>query len=374
MYAPPDFHVLFFSIIELNLLSQQSMVLLVGLEELSGNLRNIDRTKRDLKAAYPMIDLLLENAVAPSGSDPTRAINFADLVGCADCVAFPEANLVTNYLEGFVESVDSTYGCVSVHGGVVSATNNWFFLHPDETMLLSLYLQSESHASTLRDVPVFLPVKSPTVPFRLVTCDLVSGVTVSVLCGPSPSLSDLEDILGKCWGSSQPLLASLQSIHPRRFPLVKVDTSVLAFMVINLDTRKVLSSLQPHYCSSGDAGVTKKTEGSDMSPARKSDILRSFYRMTVGPIFPDIFIANPYGVDPTSGEALAYKAVPHAQLSHGVSDTYVVSEFHKCYALQHMQFQLFAIFMSAVPNHSMRNIANRTLDLVIKDKAFSIIK
>ena len=112
-----------------------------------------------------MIDLLLENAVQPS----IRAQNFGDLVGCTDCVAFPEAPMVQvlfpsqsahtkyswkyfkfnnagmsnlqSYLDAFVEMVDSTYGCVMFQGGVVTATKNWFYLHPDETMLLSLYLQ-----------------------------------------------------------------------------------------------------------------------------------------------------------------------------------------------------------------------------------------
>ena len=112
-----------------------------------------------------MIDLLLENAVQPS----IRGQNFGDLVGCTDCVAFPEAPMVKvlktrqsahikysweyfkfniagisnlqSYLDAFVEMVDSTYGCVMFQGGVVTATKNWFYLHPDETMLLSLYLQ-----------------------------------------------------------------------------------------------------------------------------------------------------------------------------------------------------------------------------------------
>ena len=138
--------------------------------------------------------------------------------------------------------------------------------------------------------------------------------------------------------------------------------------MVNLEKRKAFSSLQPHY----QAG--EQTKPTDISVARKIDILRTFYRMTVGPIFPEMFITNPYGIDQNTGEALAYKAVPHVQLNQSVSDTYICSEFHKCYALQHLQYQFFAIFLSAVPNHSMRNIAHRTLQLFLKDKNFSIIK
>jgi len=38
-----------------------------------------------------------------------------------------------------------------------------------------------------------------------------------------------------------------------------------------------------------------------LTPGRKADILRTFYRMTVGPIFPDAFVPTPYGMDQTTG-------------------------------------------------------------------------
>ena len=41
-------------------------------------------------------------------------------------------------------------------------------------------------------------------------------------------------------------------------------------------------------------------------------------------------------------------------MDHPVSETYLNFEFYKCFALRHLQFQFFAIFIAAVPNHSMR--------------------
>ena len=67
-----------------------------------------------------------------------------------------------NFLDSYVESVDSTYGCVLLDGRLVCATKNWWSLHPDEVNLLSLYVKVDSWA-TVKDTPVFLPVKSPTV-------------------------------------------------------------------------------------------------------------------------------------------------------------------------------------------------------------------
>jgi hypothetical protein len=134
----------------------QSMVLMVGLDDLVAQ-RNIERTKRDLRAVYGLIDRFLES-VEPS----EKLATFGDLMGAVDCVIFPESNSVQNHLDNFVEAVDSTYGCILLRGQVVSATKNWWGLHPDEVVLLTNYLLSETEAG-MKDTPVFLPVKSPTV-------------------------------------------------------------------------------------------------------------------------------------------------------------------------------------------------------------------
>ncbi len=137
-----------------------------------------------------------------------------------------------NFLDGYVESVDSTYGSVLLHGKIVAATKNWFFLHPDEIALLSAYATADSWA-TIKDTPVFLPVKSPTVPFRLVTSELVAGVTVCVLCGPAPSLVEIETELLKNWKTTYNLVASLQSLHPRGFPpQIQIDPNILGYLLI----------------------------------------------------------------------------------------------------------------------------------------------
>ena len=109
----------------------QSLVLLIGLEDLVAQ-RNTERIKKDLRvstwlmnhqnynthfkipgllifilyqlcsysqAVYPLIDTLLECAVQPSNNH----VNFGDVVGCTDCIAFPEANLLQ------VDKIDHIY-------------------------------------------------------------------------------------------------------------------------------------------------------------------------------------------------------------------------------------------------------------------------
>ena len=46
-------------------------------------------------------------------------------------------------MEAFVDGADSTYGCVMCENRIVSATKNWWSLHPDEIQLLSEFLASD---------------------------------------------------------------------------------------------------------------------------------------------------------------------------------------------------------------------------------------
>ena len=50
--------------------------------------------------------------------------------------------------------------------------------------------------------------------------------------------------------------------------------------------------MHPH----GEEGDNKQ-----MTTSRKLDTLRTFIRNTVGPIFPDIYVPNPYSIDSNTG-------------------------------------------------------------------------
>ncbi|CAB4068011.1 FUZ [Lepeophtheirus salmonis] len=327
-----------------------SMILVVGFEDLIMQ-KNIDRVKRDLRASYGLIDTLIAN-LQPNEKIST---NFGDLVGSVDCVISTDANNVQNYLDSFTESVDSTYGCVFIDGKIVTSTKNWWGLHPDELTLLSLIVQINSE-STISDIPIFLPIKSPTVPFRLVSAELIHGVRVAVLCGPSPSLEEINFQLCKQWHSSFSLLRSVHAIIPRGFPPFQINTCILGFLLVNLEKRRVLSSMQPHFQKTTSSTVSHdelpSSQGAVMQPSRKLDLLRSFYKNVVGPIFPDILILNNHNVD-ENGDPHSSR-VSHSKVLHPVRETYLCSEYHKCYATQIGQYQMFCLFVAGIPNHNMR--------------------
>ena len=340
----------------------QCLVLLVGLDDLIA-LRNIDRVKRELRASFGLIDCLL-NGLQPSDKTPL----FCDLIGAVDVLVCGESGNITNYLDNFTESVDSTYGCVLAGGRLLAATSNWWSLHPDELCLLSLYIWTEQRA-TLSDTPVFLPVKSPTVPFRLVVYELQAGLQVCVLCGPQPSLAELERMIVKHWRSCAPLLSSLHSSLPRCLPPnILIDRSVLGLVLVNTERKRVLACMAPHH---GTAAHHQKDSRS-LSLARKLDITRTFYRTVVGAVLPSCASPSPHVLE--VGGALLPDHSPHIKCKHQVSEVFSCSEYHKCLVIQSGQYQLFSIFISAVPNHSMRAISHRTLQALIKEKHNNIIK
>ena len=337
----------------------QAMVLLVGLDDLIA-LRNIERVKRELRAAYGVIDCLL-NGLQPSEKTPL----FGDLIGAADVIVCPESGSIASYLENFTESVDSTYGCIMAAGKIITATTNWWSLHPDELCLLSVLVWTEARSS-LSDTPVFLPVKSPTVPFRLVVFELSSEIQVCVLCGPQPSLAELERMIVKQWKSSSHLLTSIHSTLPRCYPSnLLIDRSILGFLLINTEKKRVLVSMMPHHGA-------QQRDARSLSLSRKLDIARTFYRTVVGAVLPSCATPSPHITE--VGGTLMPDHTPHTKLKHQVSEVFSCSEYHKCLGMQSGPYQLFTLFISAVPNHSMRAISQRTLQVLLKEKHHNVIR
>lgn len=65
-------------------------------------------------------------------------------------------------LDTYSECIDSMFSCVLIHGKIAAATESWWSLHPEELKLLSLLAVAENVTSS-KDIPVYLPYRSPTV-------------------------------------------------------------------------------------------------------------------------------------------------------------------------------------------------------------------
>lgn len=300
-----------------------AMVLCVGIDELK-NMRNVERLKRDLRSCYPLIDRLLE--CLDLGDRPSVHVNLLSLVEVMMC----EENLsLQNYLETFAEGLESLFACVMLENCVAVATAGWWELTTEERRLLSLVVSTATN-NTAIDVPVFLPCKSPSVPFRLVSVCLINGVWVSALCGPTPDLSAVEHLAGKLWRPAVDTLRSALQTYPRNIPhTLQIHQGLLGLLLINCEVGKFV-------LSHGAVGNKKESR----SPA---DVLRTFYLQTA------IHLAK-------------------QDLKQRVIESYWCSEYHKLHALRSGNNLMCALYSSAVPTHTMRLITQHTLQMLVSDK------
>ncbi|KAG7319928.1 hypothetical protein KOW79_017071 [Hemibagrus wyckioides] len=273
------------------------MVLVLGLDELA-NARNVERLKRELRSCYGLIDMLLERGV----DDRDQGL-MGDLTHCADCILLPQPDLIQDTLESFTRAAES----------------------------------------------------SPNVALRLLCFQLLPGVIACVLCGPRPSLYQVEnEQVCRFWS---PLAENLRSCldHAERSslsPSVSLRRDVLALLLINRESRRSVTSLS-----------TKATP--HLSPARRWELLRLFYTFAVTRYFTSE--ESPSSECPTA-ELL------HEEFSSGFTHLpvhcYLVTDECKCYAVQTPQHQLFLLTDLSVPTFTLRSVATHTLDAVTTATGF----
>lgn len=156
-----------------------AMVLFTGIDEIK-NSKNIERLKKDMRLCSSIIDSLMDCLdIGDKISIKTNIVNMTECIISSENILlqvfkfYCEIYSIKLYiilnryifktcLEGFMEYLDSIYGCVLVHGCVAAATEGWWSLDSVERKLLTIAITSESVCTTY-DIPVFLPCKSPNV-------------------------------------------------------------------------------------------------------------------------------------------------------------------------------------------------------------------
>ncbi|CAL4170669.1 unnamed protein product, partial [Meganyctiphanes norvegica] len=320
-----------------------SLVLLLGLDTLT-TATNIERLKRDIRPSFPLLDELLARAI---GCDDHPG--FSHLTGCAECLVAPEHNGLQVDVEKFAEGGDSTYSCLMLGGAVVCGTKNFWSLSNTELVLLTL-LVNTNIATTARDLPIYLPNKSPNVPFRMLVVRLTGHVSVVTLCGPTPTLAEMIRAATSFWAPSYQTLEALTTLLPWNITpniLSQLDHSVIGLLLVNYDVKRSVSCvhLSEDNHRSRSIGVTKKMSA-----------LRSAYRTLLGPLM------QPPAMPPED--------VPVLQFHHNhiPLETYVSTELYKIYLIQSSPYQLLVLFPAALPVHIARQVSHRTLSLFTKGK------
>lgn len=111
-----------------------------------------------------------------------------------------------------------------------------------EKCLLSTLVHSLPPVSSY-EIPVYLPVASNKTAYRLLIFQLMESIKVAVLCAPEPSLELALSHVVRFWSIVSDNLKILSHSLPRNLPLsLNLESSVLAFLILNTETHKCLSS------------------------------------------------------------------------------------------------------------------------------------
>ncbi|XP_030015737.1 protein fuzzy homolog [Sphaeramia orbicularis] len=329
------------------------MVLVLGQDELV-NVRNVERLKRDLRSCFSLIDHLLEER---------QDGILGNLTHCADSLLPPNPALLQEAVDGFAQAADSEFGCLVVHGRIAAATEKWWRLAPQEVVLLSALMQNLSASGSAScDYPVFLPQGSPTVAHRLLRFQLLPGVDVCVLCGPTPSLHSAESgLVGRFWSPLVDTLRDCLSVGERCLPgSVTLRPDVLALLLINRESRRSVSCVRTltNHPSSDSPHPSK---------ARCWELLKLFYMFCTTRYFrqEEALCVSPEEKGQRGNTEDFVLGFPHQPLQ-----CYLVTEECKCYGLQTVQHQLFLLVPLPVPTFALRSVATQTLSDIVSSTGF----
>ncbi|KAG7164903.1 fuzzy-like [Homarus americanus] len=318
-----------------------SLVLLLGLDTLTTS-TNVERLKRDIRPCYVLLDELLSRAI---GSEDHQG--FSHLTGCAECLIPPEQHSLQSELEKFAEGADSTYGCVMLQGYILCGTRNFWSLSHTELVLLPL-LVATNIFTVARDLPIYLPNKSPNVPFRMLVVRLTGHISVVTLCGPTPTLSEMIRAASSFWAPSYQVLETLTTLLPWNIMpslLSQLDNAVIGLILVNYDHKKCVSCVH----------LSEETRSRCLSVAKKTAALRSVYRSVVGSLL------QPPAIPP---EDFPSRLHP----DHTPLESYISTDSYKVYVLQSSSYHLLVLFPPALPIHIARKVSIRTLAVFTKGR------
>ncbi|XP_036359044.1 protein fuzzy homolog [Octopus sinensis] len=188
------------------------------------------------------------------------------------------------------------------------------------------------------------------VPYRLLIFNLIKDVEVCLLCGSSPTLGKLEKEITRFWKPALDTLKSVRQVFPRNFQITSsIDPNILGFLLLNNETHRCLSTVSLVPEDSQDKPTLSRKE--------RIEILRSFYHQIIGSFFAST--VDQSNTDPS-------------KLSHSATETYITTDTHKCYAIQSLPYQFFVLYNNDIPTYAMRNVTQKTLSILTKDKSIQI--
>ncbi|KAB7494974.1 Protein fuzzy-like protein, partial [Armadillidium nasatum] len=290
-----------------------SLIFLNGLNNLVSQ-NNVERLKKDLRPCYPMLDEILARGLG------NREGLFSHLTKCVDYILPPDQLNIQPELDKYTESIESSYGCLLLTSGqILFATKSFWNLTRTELVLLPLFLSSKPYNSSVgRDIPIYLPDRSPNTPFRMLVTLLAGPLLLISLCGPSVSLNEAMKSASTFWGSHYLTLDAIVMSTMCSIPVSihsTLDKAVLGLLLINYDTKRCLSCV--HFREKGENRLTNSPRGSK-STAYKENVLASVYRSII---------------------------------NHIPTQAYITTDDFKVFVLQKSSYHFLVLFPSLLPLH-----------------------
>lgn len=254
-----------------------------------------------------------------------------DILKLNDCVLCSEAMELSIKLSEYSELTKSPHISLLVAQKTICATEGWWLDLDviDRKLLIILFAVLTTMP---REIPVFIPIKSPQSAYRFIAIALTQNLTICMLCGPEPTYMELESITQQFWRNEIELLTDAERCYPRNFSeRIELDAGILGLLLVNTKMKRFV--------------VSKNIQSN--AKRTRLDILRQFYYQAIIPIA---------------------KAANDEEELICNTEQYWCSEYHKCHGLVDGDNLLCVLYVSAIPTPIMRVITQRLLEGLLAEK------
>eukprot|EP00698_Gefionella_okellyi_P000458 TRINITY_DN10418_c0_g1_i1.p1 TRINITY_DN10418_c0_g1~~TRINITY_DN10418_c0_g1_i1.p1 ORF type:complete len:434 (+),score=74.02 TRINITY_DN10418_c0_g1_i1:30-1331(+) len=339
---------------------RDALVLSIGQHELfqtSGT--NMERLKRMLRAANPLVDSIL--------SEPPP---LSMLANAPEVMLLGQQSQYLQCLRQLSQKIAVQHCAFVIQGKVPAASPAWWDLDSRDLAVVLLYVSVLPKAAA-RDIPVYLPHTQPTTPFRLMTCAITSGVEVVILAGPQPPLDVLMDAVRDTCAKANVAFAALArplSMRSNYSIPLDLDRGVWGIIFAH-ENNRMFSTFNPF--SQNIFGADQRTPPTTPSHDSHHPFDASFDEQTASASAVDLTLPyetrrNILSAFFSTTNQLLHPPKGHPELSLlSARSSYMCAKLYTLVALQEDKHDIFLLLAPTLSRQACMDIAQETLRLLV---------